>query len=94
MTNNRPITHNSTLQVTHDRQRGLIVFLRVYSGTLHGKEPLHNSTRNAKERPLQLLEVRADDLTPVERAGSGQTVAAVGLKETYTGDTLVAYKVW
>lgn len=79
--------------MTHDRQRGLVVFLRVYAGTLHAKEPLQNSTRDARERPLQLLEVRADDLTPVERVGAGQTVAAVGLKETYTGDTLVAFKV-
>ncbi len=80
-------------QVTHDRQRGLVVFLRVYAGTLHAKEPLQNSTRDVKERPLQLLEVRADELAPVERVGSGHTVAAVGLKGTYTGDTLVAYKV-
>lgn len=80
-------------QVTHNRQRGLIVFLRVYAGTLHAKETLQNSTRDARERPLQLLEVRADDLTPVDRVGAGHTVAAVGLKETYTGDTLVAFKV-
>lgn len=37
--------------------------------------------------------MRADDLLPVEGVGSGQTIAAVGLKETYTGDTLVATKV-
>lgn len=84
---------SNPFQVTYDRQRGLIVFLRVYSGTLHAKETLQNSTRDARERPLQLLEVRADDLTPVERVGAGHTVAAVGLKETYTGDTLVAFKV-
>ncbi len=79
-------------KVTHDRQRGLIVFLRIYSGTLHAKEHLQNSTREVKERPLQLLEVRADDLTPVESVGAGHTVAAIGLKGTYTGDTLVTYK--
>ena len=45
-------------QVTHDRQRGLITFLRIYSGTLHAKENLQNCTRGLKERPLQLLEVR------------------------------------
>ena len=45
-------------QVTHDRQRGLVVFLRIYSGTLYAKENLHNATRDCKERPLQLLEVR------------------------------------
>lgn len=44
-------------QVVHDRQRGLLVFLRVYSGQLHAKDLLYNSTRDHKERPLQLLEV-------------------------------------
>jgi len=79
-------------KVTHDRQRGLIVFLRLYSGTLHAKENLQNSTRDIRERPLQLLEVRADDLSPIDKVGSGHIVAVVGLKNTYTGDTLVAYK--
>lgn len=42
-------------QVVHDRQRGLLVFLRVYSGQLHAKDLLYNSTRDHKQRPLQLL---------------------------------------
>lgn len=79
-------------KVTHDRQRGLVVFLRLYSGTLYAKENIQNSTRDIRERPLQLLEVRADDLSPVDKVGAGHTIAVVGLKNTYTGDTLVAYK--
>jgi len=79
-------------KVTHHPQRGLIVYCRVYSGTLHAKENLQNSTRDVRERPLRLMEVRAGDLSPVERVGAGQIVAVIGLKGTFTGDTLVAYK--
>lgn len=42
-------------KVTHDRQRGLLSFFRVYSGTLEAKQPLYNSTRGEEERPLQVL---------------------------------------
>lgn len=41
-------------QVTHDKQRGLLSFFRVYSGALEAKVPVYNSTRGAEERPLQV----------------------------------------
>ncbi|CAK4146429.1 unnamed protein product [Aphanomyces euteiches] len=77
-------------KVKHDRQRGPIVFFRVYSGTLHAKAQLFNTTRQAKERLTRLLLVAADDADEVEEIRAGNIGAAVGLKNTFTGDTLVA----
>ncbi|CAM9953862.1 unnamed protein product, partial [Hapterophycus canaliculatus] len=39
-------------KVTHDKQRGLLSFFRVYSGALEAKVPVYNATRGAEERPL------------------------------------------
>ncbi|OQR85247.1 elongation factor G [Achlya hypogyna] len=77
-------------KVKHDRQRGPIVFFRVYSGTLNAKAQLLNTTRNAKERITRLMQVAADDADEVELITAGNIGAAVGLKNTYTGDTLIA----
>lgn len=79
-------------KVKHDRQRGLVVFFRVYSGVLHAKSQLFNTTRQAKERITRLMLVAADDSDEVELISAGNIGAAVGLKNTYTGDTLVAAK--
>lgn len=79
-------------KVKHDRQRGLVVFFRVYSGVLHAKAQLVNTTRQAKERITRLMRVAADDSDEVELISAGNIGAAVGLKNTYTGDTLVAAK--
>jgi elongation factor G len=79
-------------KVKHDRQRGLVVYFRVYSGVLHNKSPLVNTTRDAKERVTRLMLVNADDNSEVESISAGNIGAAVGLKHTFTGDTLVAAK--
>ncbi|GAB9466796.1 Translation elongation factor g [Globisporangium polare] len=79
-------------KVKHDRQRGLVVFFRVYSGVLHAKSQLFNTTRQAKERITRLMLVAADDSDEVELISAGNIGAAVGLKNTYTGDTIVAAK--
>lgn len=77
-------------KVSHDSRRGLLVFLRVYSGILTAKQALYNSNNKAPERPLQLLQVQANEYKSVDSVGPGQVAAAVGLSHTYTGDTLTA----
>ncbi|CAM9280876.1 unnamed protein product [Scytosiphon promiscuus] len=77
-------------KVTHDKQRGLLSFFRVYAGALEAKVPVYNSTRGAEERPLQVLRVEADDLRMVDSVSSGDVAVAVGLPHAATGDTLVA----
>ncbi|TMW62010.1 hypothetical protein Poli38472_009503 [Pythium oligandrum] len=79
-------------KVKHDRQRGLVVFFRVYSGVLQSKAQLFNTTRDAKERITRLMLVNADDADEVTEISAGNIGAAVGLKNTFTGDTIVAAK--
>ncbi|RLN98080.1 hypothetical protein BBJ28_00011625 [Nothophytophthora sp. Chile5] len=80
-------------KVQHDRQRGLVVFFRVYSGVLHAKTQLLNASRDGvKERMTRLMRVAADDQDAVESISAGHIGAAVGLKHTFTGDTLVSAK--
>ncbi|CAM9532689.1 unnamed protein product [Chrysoparadoxa australica] len=76
-------------KVSHDQQRGPLVYFRVYGGELKPKQYIYNTTRGLKERPLQLLQVHGDALELLEGVNAGQVAAAVGLKETFTGDTLV-----
>ncbi|KAI9982890.1 hypothetical protein PInf_006690 [Phytophthora infestans] len=80
-------------KVQHDRQRGLVVFFRVYSGVLNAKSQLINASRGCtKERLTRLIHVAADDQEAVEFISAGHIGAAVGLKHTFTGDTLVSAK--
>ncbi|KAF4136342.1 Elongation factor G C-terminus [Phytophthora infestans] len=80
-------------KVQHDRQRGLVVFFRVYSGVLNAKSQLINASRGGtKERLTRLIHVAADDQEAVEFISAGHIGAAVGLKHTFTGDTLVSAK--
>ncbi|GLD99800.1 hypothetical protein PINS_up008528 [Pythium insidiosum] len=79
-------------KVKHDRQRGLVVFFRVYSGVLQNKAQLFNTSRDAKERITRLMLVNADDADEVDAISAGNIGAAVGLKHTFTGDTIIAAK--
>ncbi|RLN45281.1 hypothetical protein BBJ29_006653 [Phytophthora kernoviae] len=80
-------------KVQHDKQRGLVVFFRVYSGVLNAKTQLLNTSRGGtKERLTRLMHVAADDQEAVESISAGHIGAAVGLKHTFTGDTLVSAK--
>lgn len=79
-------------KVKHDRQRGLVVFFRVYSGVLHAKSQLFNTSRQQKERITRLMLVAADDSDEVAEISAGNIGAAVGLKNTFTGDTIIASK--
>jgi len=79
-------------KVVHDPLRGPLVYVRTYSGTLSAKQTLYNATRGGRERINQLLQVSADDFAQVPSIGPGNVACLVGLKDTFTGDTLVADK--
>ncbi len=67
---------------------GTLTFFRVYSGTIKAGTNILNSTRDKKERIGRVLRIHADKREDVEEISAGDIGAAVGLKETYTGDTL------
>jgi elongation factor G len=79
-------------KVVHHLQRGLIVYFRVYSGTLKAGERILNSTKDKDERTMRLLRVSADAFEDVKEIQAGDIGAAIGLKHTSTGDTLTGGK--
>ena len=67
---------------------GKLAFFRVYRGTANAGSYVLNSTKNTKERLGRILQMHADKRTDLEKVYSGDIAAAVGLKNTTTGDTL------
>ncbi len=69
---------------------GKLIFLRVYSGVLQSGSYVLNSTKGKKERVGRLLRMHANHREEITAIQAGDIVAAVGLKDTATGDTLCA----
>ncbi len=67
---------------------GKLTYFRVYSGTLEKGATVLNSTRDKKERIGRLLLMHANHREDIDAVHAGDIVAAVGLKNTTTGDTL------
>ena len=77
-------------KVAYDKHRGLLVYVRLFSGILSEKSMLQNTTRNCKERVLKILQVSADNYTEIPSVVAGNIALLAGLKDTYTGDTLLS----
>ena len=67
---------------------GKLAFFRVYSGTLDSGSYIYNSTKGKKGRIGRILQMHANKREEIDRVYSGDIAAAVGLKDTTTGDTL------
>lgn len=67
---------------------GRLTFVRVYSGVLKKGSYVLNSTKDKKERVSRLIVLKADDRIDVEELRAGDLGAALGLKDTFTGDTI------
>ncbi len=67
---------------------GDLVFLRIYSGELRPKDDVLNTTVNRGERVARIYRMMGDRRDSLDVAGPGEIVAVVGLKQTYTGNTL------
>ncbi|WP_043714040.1 elongation factor G [Mycoplasma putrefaciens] len=67
---------------------GKLTFFRVYSGILTKGSYVLNSTKQQKERVGRILQMHANNRTEIEEVYAGDIAAAVGLKNTTTGDTL------
>jgi elongation factor G len=77
-------------KVQTDSYVGKLVFLRIYSGSLKTGDIVYNATKGKKERIGRLLKMHANHRQDIQEAFAGEIVAAVGLKETATGDSLCA----
>ncbi|MCL2037258.1 MAG: elongation factor G, partial [Oscillospiraceae bacterium] len=69
---------------------GKLCFFRVYSGKIKAGESVLNATKDKKERMGRILQMHADSRQDIEYCFAGDIAAAIGLKNTTTGDTLCA----
>jgi len=77
-------------KIMTDPYVGKLCFFRVYSGSLESGSYVLNSTKNKRERIGRILQMHANDRKEISKVYSGDIAAAVGLKDTTTGDTLCA----
>jgi len=75
-------------KIISDPYVGTLTFFRVYSGTISQGSTVLNSRRNQRERLGRIVRMHADNREEVKELSAGDIGAAVGLKETITGDTL------
>src|SRR3954462_2275487 len=67
---------------------GKLTFFRVYSGVLKAGSYVYNSTKDKRERVSRLLQMHANKREEIEEVRAGDIAAAIGLKDTRTGDTM------
>jgi elongation factor G len=98
----RPGTHQELVRTTDDKEPfaalvfkiaadpfvGKLAFFRVYSGTLRAGSYVLNSTKGKKERVGRILQLHANHREEIEEVYAGDIGAIVGLKDSFTGDTL------
>lgn len=75
-------------KVATDPYVGRLTFFRVYSGTLQAGSYVMNATKGKRERVGRILQMHANSRNEIPEVFSGDIAAAVGLKDTTTGDTL------
>ncbi|SDK58554.1 elongation factor G [Lacicoccus qingdaonensis] len=80
-------------KVMSDPYVGKLTFFRVYSGTLDAGSYVQNTTKGKRERVGRILQMHANSREEISTVYSGDIAAAVGLKDTGTGDTLTQEKL-
>ena len=75
-------------KIATDHFVGKLCFFRVYSGTIEAGSTVYNSVKDNNERMGRIVQMHANDRKDIDRVYAGDIAAAVGLKNTTTGDTL------
>ena len=75
-------------KIMNDPYVGKLTFFRVYSGTLPSGSYIYNSTRGKRERIGRILQMHANKREEIDEVRAGDIAAAIGLKDTATGNTL------
>ena len=97
-----PTTHKELVRTADDKEPfaalafkiaadpyvGKLAYFRVYSGTLSAGSYVYNASKGKKERIGRILQMHANHREEIETVYAGDIAAAVGLKESFTGDTL------
>src|SRR5215204_4102050 len=89
----RPVTDEApfaalAFKIATDPFVGKLTFFRVYSGVLKSGSYVYNSTKDKRERVGRLLQMHANKREEIEEVRAGDIAAAIGLKDTRTGDTM------
>jgi elongation factor G len=89
----RPVTDDApfaalAFKIAADPYVGKLAFFRVYSGTLKSGSYVLNTTKGTKERIGRILQMHANHREEIDEVHAGDIAAAVGLKATFTGDSL------
>lgn len=80
-------------KIVHDKQRGPISFLRIYTGTIKKGDKLYNARTQKVEQCNLLYTACADDYKEINEINSGNIVAVTGLQTTITGDLITTNAV-
>ncbi|HNR94473.1 MAG TPA: elongation factor G [Kiritimatiellia bacterium] len=75
-------------KIVADKHMGKLIYIRIYSGTLHAGTTVLNSTQEREQRVGRILRMHANRQENMEKAFAGDIVAIVGCAQTRTGDTL------
>ena len=75
-------------KIVTDPYVGRLAYIRIYSGTIDQRSTVYNSSKGEKERVGRLIRMYADRREDIEEAGAGDIAAVLGLKNSFTGDTL------
>lgn len=78
-------------KVVHDPRRGVLVYIRVYSGSIQRNATLFNTNLQVSEKAQRLLKMYASEAVEISEISTGQIGVIPGLKFARTGDTLISY---
>ncbi|CAG8957336.1 hypothetical protein HYFRA_00010760, partial [Hymenoscyphus fraxineus] len=78
-------------KVVNDPKRGVLVYIRVYSGSIKRNSNIWNTNLHVTERAQRLLQMQASDAVEIQHIPAGQIGVISGLKHARTGDTLISY---
>ena len=78
-------------KVVNDPKRGVLVYIRVYSGSIKRNAALWNTNLHVTEKAQRLLQMQASDAVEIPHILAGQIGVIAGLKHARTGDTLISY---
>ena len=79
-------------KVVSDPFVGRLVYLRIYSGRIEAGDEVYNSARQKRERIGRLLLMHANHREDIKEGSTGEIVASLGMKNTFTGDTICKYE--
>ena len=77
-------------KIATDPYVGTLTFFRVYSGVLQSGDQIFNATRSRRERIGRMVQMHSKERNEIKEVRAGDIAAAIGLKDTTTGDTLCA----